>query len=284
MVAIGVSTRIASSSRKKPGLSTHTVGWVPPSERTYPASPKRGMSSARASVARRFSVSVTSRSFSGGQETAGKPPLERDDGRRGLRRVRLARTQRAQLRRDVGGQRAADGRRSLVLACEVARLRERQAALAQVDQVDAGVLEVGHDPDPVERADAVLLEGAHDRRQARMVREAVGEVQEMPDGIEAGRLDRRLIHACREVVAEAALRGVHRRRVGTGGGCRGLLRQLMEQRLIAHVELHEAAPDRVLRRHGVGVQPAAVGVAEEVVRGRRGRVEGGGVERSVGHR
>jgi hypothetical protein len=53
----------------------------------------------------------------------------------------------------VRGVGASQGDRALVLVQVVAALRQAEAGLAQVREVDLGILEVRLDPDPEQRAE-----------------------------------------------------------------------------------------------------------------------------------
>ncbi len=89
--------------------------------------------------------------------------------------------------------------------------------------------------------------------------------------------DRLLVHGGRVVAAGHA---GHRasRRVGLGRR----FEQLALQFLVALAHLVKRAPRPVFRRHRVGVEPAAVDEAEEVLRGGGSRVEERGVDRARG--
>ena len=94
-------------------------------------------------------------------------------------------------------------------------------------------------------------------------------------GVHACSGDRVLVHRGREVVAHHASRRAARR-VALGR----FLQEPMQQLLVALVHLVECAPCAVLRRHRVGVEPAAVHVLVEVVGRRSVRVEQRGIDRA----
>ena len=142
----------------------------------------------------------------------------------------------AELAGDVRDVRVAQRDRALVVARVVVALGQAEPALADVDEVGVGVLEVGRDAERVERAPAPQRCRSRTRSRTSATRRGGGDARQVRlERRRAGGGDRRLVHGGGEVVAHhlagRAARLRPRRRV---------LEQLVQQLLVARVDIWNA--------------------------------------------
>ena len=183
----------------------------------------------------------------------------------------------------------------LVLGADVHHARVVLQVVVTVGEAEAPLLHAGDDLRGV--LQVLLRAELEERRRAHAVevRDCARQAGEVGDGVDPGHgrrerldvrlLDRLLIHAGCIEIAEVLREGL----VGRGLG-HVALQDLLERRLVLLADGVEAAPPRLVVGDGVGLDPAAARVLEEVVAGlhaavdRRelhppGRLHGGGALR-----
>ena len=211
------------------------------------------MTSSSAATSYRFSVSFGSRRCSGDSDASASRRSKARIASAEAAATAVLGAQVPELRRDVRGVRAAQADRPLVVVEVVAPLGQPEARLAEIREVDGGVLEVGLDADPEQRARAVAMEVEVQGPEVVDRADRVDPVEERPQRLGAGRRDRGLVHAGRVEVAGEAGDGI-----GVRPGGRGTLEQPACQLLVVVVELEVRAPHRVLGGTGFAASQRAL--------------------------
>ena len=142
-------------------------------------------------------------------------------------------------------------------------------------EVGRGVVVVDGDGLAEQQQEAVAVQLGQRGEQVGRAGDGLDQVELAADRVEAGGLDGGGVHGGGEVVAQLAVDVVDR-------GLGRLLDDPVEDRLVADADLLERAPRAVARRDRVGVDPAAVGEAVEVVAGVDRGVAIGSVEGHAG--
>ena len=142
----------------------------------------------------------------------------------------------------------------------VVAVGEAQAALVEVHDDHFGILRVGATSGVEETTDAVAVELAHQLGQVGLVVEAVDHVEIRLQFAVAASVDGDGVHACivevTDLLGYAALRGA--------GVLRHLIDDVLDQQLVALVNLGEGSVGGVLFRNRVVLQPLVVDEAEEI--------------------
>jgi hypothetical protein len=212
----------------------------------------------------------------GGVGLLGQAGLEGEDALGRLFRMLFGVSEVAELPGDVGDVLRAQRDRLLVVARVVVALWESQPALADVDEIDVRVFEVGRDAQGVERTRPAALQIAHDGSDVGGGRGPRDTRQIRFERLHPGGGDRRLIHRGGEVVAHHLAGRSARLRLG-----RCILEQLVQHVLVARMDHLRRTPGAVLGGDGVGVKPAAVHVSVEVVGHGYVRIEERRVDRAL---
>ncbi len=141
----------------------------------------------------------------------------------------------------------------------VALARQAHSALIGIEGVDLAVLLVGVDPDAEKPADSPVVQGGERAREVGGGGDG-GDPRELgPDGLQAGGIDRRGIHRRFEEIADLLLD-----RAGLVRARRRGFEDAPERLLVELLELVEAAPARLVGRHGIVLLPRAESVARKV--------------------
>src|SRR2546425_3182466 len=141
----------------------------------------------------------------------------------------------------------------------VALARQAHAALIGVEGVDLAVLLVGLDPDAEKAADSTIVQGGERARELGG-RSDGGNPREIGlDRLQSGGIDGRGIDRGFEKIADLLLD-----RAGLVRSRRRGFEDALERQLVELLELVEAAPARLVGRHGILFLPRAEGVARKV--------------------
>src|SRR5690606_4822710 len=171
---------------------------------------------------------------------------------------------------DVGDVLLAD---VLLVRVEVVlAVRQAQAGLAGVGDVQVRILEVGFGAEAEQEVPALGGAGAQVFGDGVLVRQRVDRRQFGRQRLDALGVDLRLVHAGGPQVADDLLHA------GGGGVGAGLFGQLLLDGVGALVEHLERAPAGAVARDRVGGQPLAIGVAGEIGAGFLGLVQVGQLE------
>ena len=180
-----------------------------------------------------------------------------------------------QLGRHVGDVRLTQGDRGLAVVGVGVAVGQAEPGGHEPQEVGRGVVVVDGDGLAEQQQEAVAVQLGEGGEQVGGAGDALHQVELAADGVEPGGLDGGGVHGRGEVVAQLAVDIVDR-------GLGRLLDDPVEDRLVADADLLERAPGPVARRDRVGVDPAAVGEAVEVVAGVDRGVAIGSVEGHAG--